>query len=126
MRSASAPPDGSTWSGSIGIRREVVGHRAVLTVAGEVDIASAPVLAQAVDDTVAAGAAELWIDVTPTDFIDSSFLHLLLRTQARLDALNRRFAVISPGSRFQRVFDLAGVTERVAIYGDRGAAHRAP
>ena len=117
--------EASPRSGDISITHEIVGHRAVVTVAGEIDIASAPLLAQAVDDAVAAGAAELWIDLTPTDFIDSSGLHLLMRTQTRLAGLNRRFAVICPANRLQRVFHLVGVTEHVSIYPDRAAAHRA-
>jgi anti-sigma B factor antagonist len=106
------------------LTRHVVGRRTVLRVAGEIDIATAPTLAGAIDTAVAAGALELWIDLTPTSFMDSAGVHVLLAAHARLRELNRRLAVICPGGSVRRVFDLAVAGERLALYEDRAAAHR--
>jgi anti-anti-sigma factor len=107
------------------VTRRVVGRRAVLTVAGEIDVDSVPLVAEAVDDALEAGALELWLDFSPTEFMDSSGLHLLIETHKRLESLSRRLAVICPPGPVQRVLDLAGMTEYLPLYPDRAAAHRA-
>lgn len=107
------------------VTRKVIGPRTVLTVAGEIDLGCVPVVADAIDDALEAGALELWLDFSPTEFMDSSGVHLLLETQARLDALSRRLVVICPAGPVRRILDLAGMTERLRLYHDRAAAQRA-
>jgi anti-sigma B factor antagonist len=107
------------------VTRRVVGRRTVLTVAGELDLDSVPLVADAVDDALEAGALELWLDFSPTEFMDSSGLHLLIETHHRLESLSRRLAVICPPGPVRRLVDLTGMTERLPIYHDRAAAHRA-
>jgi anti-anti-sigma factor len=102
----------------------VVGHRTVLEVHGEIDLDSAAGLSTAIEAALADGAHELWIDLTQTDFMDSTGLHLLLGTRERMRELNRRLAVVCPAGAVRRVFDLAGVDGRLALYADRDAAHR--
>ena len=106
------------------VSRTAVGRRTVLSVAGEVDLDSVSLLADAVDDALDDGALELWLDFSSTDFMDSSGLHFLLETQLRLNSLSRRLAVVCPRGPVRRVLDLAGVTERLPLYGDRAGAHR--
>ena len=43
-----------------------VGHRTVLAIGGEVDLASVATVAEAVDAALAAGAIELWLDFSAT------------------------------------------------------------
>jgi anti-sigma B factor antagonist len=82
------------------------------------------VVAATVEAALAGGAAELWIDLTQTQFMDSSGLHLLLETRARVRDLNRRLAIVCPPGCVRRLFDIAGVTEHLPVYDDRAAAHR--
>jgi anti-sigma B factor antagonist len=107
------------------IRRTVVGRRTVLSVAGEIDLDSSPRIADAVEDAFEAGALELWLDLSRVEFMDSSGVHLLLETHARLRDLNRRLAVICPGGVARRLLDLTGATGLLPLYDDRAAAHRA-
>jgi anti-anti-sigma factor len=107
------------------VTRILVGRRAVLSVAGEIDLDSVTHVADAVDEALEAGALELWLDFSSTEFMDSTGLHLLLETQTRLDSLSRRLAVICPRGPVRRVLELAGMAERVPLYDDRAAAHRA-
>jgi anti-anti-sigma factor len=95
-----------------------------LTVAGEVDLDSVPHVADAVDDALEAGALELCLDFSSTDFVDSNGVHFLIETQPRLSLLARRFAVICPRGPVRRLLDLTGMTERLPLYHDRAAAHR--
>jgi anti-sigma B factor antagonist len=96
-----------------------------LTVAGEVDLDSVRLVADAVDAALEAGTLELWLDFTPTDFMDSSGLHLLIETHARTISLTRSLTVICPRGPVRRLLDLAGMTERLPLYHDRAAAQRA-
>jgi anti-anti-sigma factor len=102
----------------------VVGRRTVLAVSGEIDLDSVAVLAGAVDSALAGGAAELWIDLADTRFMDSTGLHVLLDTRARTRDLNRRLEIICPAGPVRRLFDVAGVTEHLPVHHDRAAAHR--
>ena len=98
------------------IRAHIVGHRTVLAVAGEIDLQTAPALAAAIDKALAAGAAELWVDLGATQFMDSSGLHALVSAHRRIQGLNRRLAVICPRRHpVRRLFEIgrASCRERV-------------
>ena len=102
-----------------------VGRRAVLTVEGEVDISTVAVLAAAIDRVVDDGAAELWLDLSTTTFMDSVGVHLLLTTRQRLAELNRELAVVAPTAGVRRLLEMVGVTELLAVHPDRHTAHLA-
>ena len=121
-----ASPAARSSPGSVAhVTRMVVGRRTVLSVTGEIDLDTVPLIADAVDDALGNGALELWLDFSGTDFMDSSGLHLLIETQERLHSLSRRLAVISPQGPVRRLLGLAGMTERLRLYHDRAAAHHA-
>jgi anti-sigma B factor antagonist len=123
MSLGSAAPDQADRTHAF-VTQHVVGRRIVLAVGGEVDVDSVAVVAATVEAALAGGAAELWIDLTQTQFMDSSGLHLLLETRARVRDLNRRLAIVCPPGCVRRLFDIAGVTEHLPVYDDRAAAHR--
>src|SRR5215207_8597458 len=66
-----APPIGSDAAVGARVTRHVVGRRTVLTVYGEIDADSLPALEHAVETVLAAGAVEVWIDFSPTEFMES-------------------------------------------------------
>jgi anti-anti-sigma factor len=101
-----------------------VGRRAVLSVAGEIDMATAPGLQRAVE-SAAGRAFEVWLDLTATTFMDSSGIHVLSRARARLTEANGRLAVICPNGPVRRVLDLTGLEQLLEIHSSRRAAHDA-
>ena len=109
----------------ISVSSFVVGRRTIVSVHGEVDVASVSALADAVDRALDEGALDLWIDLSSTSFMDSSGLHQLLAARQRARRLNRRFAVICPGGSIARLFEIAGVADVLPVYRDRAAAHLA-
>jgi anti-sigma B factor antagonist len=121
---ATSPEPAVPPAGTAAVTLHVVGRRTVVRVAGEIDTATAPALRAAIDAALEHGALELWIDLTPTTFMDSSGLHALIDAQARAFELNRRLAVICPGGCVRRVFDLVGLSGRLSLYDDCAAAHR--
>ena len=106
------------------VHRRRVGHRMVLAVTGEVDLATAPELGSAVGAALASGARELWLDLSATEFMDSSGLHVLIDTHCKMRGLRRRLAIVCPGGAVRRLFEVAGVADILPLYDDRAAAHR--
>ncbi len=103
-----------------------VGRRVVLRFNGEVDLLTAGQLSAAVVDALDEGALELWLDFTPTEFMDSTGLHVLLEAQQQIAERNRRLSIIcADGSPVHRVLVISGADEVLTIHPDVGAAHRA-
>jgi anti-anti-sigma factor len=88
------------------------------------DRLTAPHLRAAIDAASADGAMELWIDLTHTEFMDSSGLHAILEAHERAGERNRRLAVICPPGAVRRLFDVTLVDGRLPIFGDRTSAQR--
>jgi anti-sigma B factor antagonist len=107
------------------VTRSDVGRRTVLSVSGDVDVGSTPLIADAVDEAIDSGALELWLDLSLVEFMDTAGAHLLLETKAGLRPLGRRLAVICPAGPARRLLELAGVAHELPLYDDRAAAHRA-
>jgi anti-sigma B factor antagonist len=121
---APRPAPAPFFDGRATITHHTVGHRAVISVGGEIDLLSAPELRQAIDEALATGGLELWIDLTATEFMDSSGLHALLEAQERVCELRRRLTIICPPGSVRRLFEVAGVVDRFTLAADRAAAHR--
>jgi anti-sigma B factor antagonist len=102
-----------------------IGRRIVLNVAGEIDIATAPMLAVAVDRALAAGAAELWIDLATTRFLDASGVHVLAQAKTRAGQLDRQFVVICPRGRVRRVLEICGMLVHLNVVEDRATVQPA-
>lgn len=106
------------------VRSSVIGRRTKLAVFGELDMATAPELRSAVDAALSAGARDVWIDLSATEFMDSAGLHVLLETRARLAAVRGRFALICADGAVRHVLRISGVDRTLPVYADRSAAHR--
>jgi anti-sigma B factor antagonist len=88
------------------------GERAVVSVSGELDIATAPQLAAVLALALGARPAALWVDLTRTTFIDSTGLNVLCAASDRCDG---RLTVICP-PRVRRVFEIAGLAGVVTLH----------
>jgi anti-sigma B factor antagonist len=101
-----------------------VGRRAVVAVAGEVDMQTAPDLQTAIE-TASSRALEIWVDVSDTTFMDSSGLHALVQSRAHLAEAGRRLVLICPQGPVLRVLTLTGLDQLFEIHATRGAANTA-
>jgi anti-anti-sigma factor len=99
-----------------------VGHRLVLALDGEVDLASVAVLHAAVERVRTCGAAEVWIDLSRVGFIDSTGLSALLAAR-RMLVPERALVLICPDGPPLRVIRIAGLDRVFTIHPDRAAAH---
>jgi anti-sigma B factor antagonist len=87
-----------------------------VAVRGEVDIATAPALEQALETAIRESAGALVVDLSGVEFLDSSGLQVLLRARALLGREDRALAVVCPRGPVRRVFELSGVSELFAPY----------
>jgi anti-sigma B factor antagonist len=95
-----------------------VAHRegvAVLTVGGEIDLATAPVLEGAIADALAENPPALVIDLSPVQFLASAGLQILVATQEKLGG-SAHFAVVANGPATSRPIQLTGLDEIFALY----------
>jgi anti-sigma B factor antagonist len=120
-----SPLDVEDGAPSIDVREIRVGHRSVLAVSGELDIATSDTLRAAVDGAIASGASEVWVDLTLVRVVDSTGLRVLIGAQARLRDHSKSLAVICPPGPVRNVFETSGLDQELVIHPDRAAAHAA-
>jgi anti-sigma B factor antagonist len=116
------PAEAGTAREQLAIIEHHVGRRAVLAIAGEVDIQTAGDLQTAIE-TARSRALEIWVDLSDTTFMDSSGLHALVQSRARLIEASRRLVLICPQGPVLRVLTLTGLDQLFEIYATRGAAN---
>jgi anti-sigma B factor antagonist len=80
------------------VERTTVAGRPGITVRGDLDIATAPQFAQAVDALLEAGHVAVLIDLTPTTFLDSSGARELMRVSRKAAAADVTLQVVAPRS----------------------------
>jgi anti-anti-sigma factor len=117
-------PSSAALGTPLTIDEDLVGHRTVLSVAGEIDMSTAAALRAAIE-SAGTGASEIWLDLTATTFMDSSGIHAIATGRARLAEANRRLVVICPDGPVLRVLALTGFNQLLEIHPSRSAAHDA-
>ncbi len=103
--------------GRLSINDKRQGARHTLLLMGEIDVASAPVLAGTIADLCAGGAEEIVLDLCGVEFVDSSGLGAILRGKAVCDEHRCAFSLTPAQRPVQRVFDVSGVRDRLHFRG---------
>jgi anti-anti-sigma factor len=95
-------------------RTELPGGGAVLRVEGELDMATAPTL----EDALArAGFAErLVIDLTTCTFVDSSAVRMLVSSARDSEAAGGSLALVATDPGILRVLEISGVDTMLPVY----------
>jgi anti-sigma B factor antagonist len=97
------------------LRSTRVADAVVVTIAGEIDMATAPEVAQAIDSEHD-GASRVVVDLTDVTFLDSSALNALIHCQKSLVEHDVAFRVVSPSDRAVRnVFDITHLTGPLSV-----------
>ncbi|HEY7691846.1 MAG TPA: STAS domain-containing protein [Gaiellaceae bacterium] len=97
------------------LRSSRVADAVVVTIVGEIDMATAPEVAQAID-AGHDGASRVVVDLTDVTFLDSSALNALVHCQKSLAAEDVAFRVVSPSDRAVRnVFDITHLTGPLSV-----------
>ena len=85
---------------------------AVVAVVGEIDMATAGLLQQAIDDACTS-STQVVIDLTDTAFIDSTGLAVFMRAHAQLGSQPDALVLRGAGPRVARIFEIAGLDHLV-------------
>jgi anti-sigma B factor antagonist len=101
------------------MRSEAQGDRGRLSVAGELDIATAPQLDDAAAELLAKGIRQLLIDLSGLTFIDSSGLRTLIGLNDRAAAEEWTLSLIRPAEPSLSVFQITGADENLPFIEER-------
>lgn len=96
---------------------------AVLSVRGELDLLTAPVLREALLPVLERGTSPVVVDLSEVPFMDSSGVHALLHTRERLGSQNRRLAIACrEHGQVHRLLALVGLLDAFSVYRSRNGA----
>jgi anti-anti-sigma factor len=93
------------------VRTQHDGDTVRLSVSGELDLVSEPVLVGAVRGELSAEVSDLVIDLRDVSFIDSSGLRALLVCRGDVQGRPTRLRLAVGDGAAARVFEMAGVTD---------------
>ena len=94
----------------------------ILSVAGELDLHTAPRFQEALQAALEQPFEWLLIDLSDCDYLDSTAIHVLVQAHRSLDGRADKLALIIPSPQLRRIFELAGLDEVLHIHPDRAAA----
>jgi anti-sigma B factor antagonist len=110
---------------SVSITTTRVGYRAVITAAGEIDIATIGTFRAALQAVLDSAERDVWLDLADVTFIDATGLHAVLDAHRALEAEYRHLEVIAPPAIFTRMIEAIGLDRMLAVHPDRPSANRA-
>jgi anti-sigma B factor antagonist len=83
----------------------------VITVAGEIDVATAPQLRETLHEVIARGQATVVLDLLAVTFLDSTALGVLVGGLKRCRELGGELHVVVSDARIRKIFEITGLTE---------------
>lgn len=87
----------------------------MLAVSGELDLASSPVLEDALERAHESDCSLVILDLRELEFMDSTGLSVLVKAQQRAHESGRRFGLVKGGAQVQRLLSLTGIAERMTL-----------
>jgi anti-anti-sigma factor len=91
------------------------GRAAVIAVAGELDLASGPELEAQLHQISAADTELVVVDLRELEFMDSTGLSIIVRAHQRLTGEGCTLGLVRGSPQVQRLLDLTGVADRIAL-----------
>jgi len=94
----------------------------VISLAGEVDLYTAPEFKQQLLEVIGQGAKEVVVDFSDTTFIDSTTLGVLVGGVKRLRSSEGQLSLICSDRNITKIFEITGLDRVFTIYPNRDAA----
>jgi anti-sigma B factor antagonist len=91
----------------------------VISLAGEVDLYTAPEFKQQLLEVISQGAKSVIVDFTDTTFIDSTTLGVLVGGVKRLRTSGGRLALVCADRNITKIFEITGLDRVFTIYSTR-------
>ena len=90
--------------------------RYVITVSGEVDLATSPELDTAIIASIESGTSSVAIDLTDVSFMDSSGLGVIVRGLKRCREADKDLDLVITNERVLKVFGITGLDQVIPIH----------
>ena len=94
----------------------------VISLAGEVDLYTAPEFKQQLLEVIGQGGREVIVDFTDTTFIDSTTLGVLVGGVKRLRSNDGQLSLVCSDRNITKIFEITGLDRVFTIYQTRGDA----
>jgi anti-sigma B factor antagonist len=109
-------------TGELAIERTDSGV-AVLTISGEHDLSTAPILRRRLEGLLDEGTAVV-VDLSPATFVDSSILGVILDSRRRAATAGIGFAIVhaNGADAVDRVLEVTGLRAELPVHASRGEA----
>jgi anti-sigma B factor antagonist len=105
------------------IKTEQVNENAyVISLAGEVDLYTAPEFKQQLLEVIAQGGKDVIVDFTNTTFIDSTTLGVLVGGVKRLRSNDGQLSLVCSDRNITKIFEITGLDRVFTIYPTRDEA----
>ena len=101
---------------------EFDGGTAVVSVVGEVDVATAPALEQTLLGVADGPTRTLIVDLTDCGFLECRGLRVLIAARARREDSKTQLALVLPTPSPLRIFQVTGLDDVFDVYPSRAAA----
>ena len=101
---------------TFGLQGSEQGGWAVLAVEGEVDLATAPRLREALINLVGEGQAQIIVDLSTTEFLDSTGLGAIVTGLKRVRAKDGDMRVVCTSPRVCKVFEITSLDRVIPLY----------
>jgi len=88
---------------------------AVISVSGELDLASSPALEEELERVAQSEAQVVVVDLRNLEFMDSTGLSVLVRAHQRAEEKGRRLGLVNGSQQVQRLLTLTGVADRLTL-----------
>jgi anti-sigma B factor antagonist len=86
----------------------------VLRARGELDLATVPKLAHAIDAAIDGGARDVMLDLDEVTFMDSSGIREIVRGRKQLEAQGGRLTVDGASGAVQQVLEVSGLLQTLS------------
>jgi anti-sigma B factor antagonist len=108
-------------------REELEGGIRVFTVRGELDMNTAPELEESLQEAINSEDAQVILDLTECEFIDSTGIALIVRSWQRLDRAGGgggqgQLVICSVNAQVMRLLKITGVESSIPVYEEYDAA----
>ena len=110
-------PDQAVLSEQMQLRTEVVDIAgwSVVSVFGEVDVATAPELKERLTGLVNEGRVKLVLDLSGVDFLDSTGLGMIVSALKRARTHGGDLRIVCTESRITRLFEITGLDKALTV-----------
>lgn len=96
----------------------------IVSVSGEVDIATAPELRERLHALLGQGSTQLIVDLSGVGFLDSTGLGVLVGALKRVRTQGGDLRLVSTEPRITKIFEITRLDSAFGVYGSRDEAVR--